>query len=181
MSDRRRRYYTDLKVQGYLLVGLIAVEVVLVSAVLYVLYNDINAVIEAHLFRIHAPEQGAWPELFRVLGVVLGLFLGLNLLLMLLIHLWWGRYIKKTVRQFSVVLERLLNFDFATSGDEIRKQHPAAELIELWYEKEKARNLRIAQLLQRLEALDDAAWTHAGDADVQKILTEYQRLLKASS
>jgi len=178
MSDRRRRYYTDLKVQGYLLVGLIAVEVLLVSAVLYLLYNDINSVIEAHLFRIHAPEQGAWPELFRVLGVVLLLFLALNMVLMLLIHLWWGRYIKNTVKQFSIMLERLLNLEFSSSGEEIRKKHPAAELIELWYEKEKARNQRIATLLQRLRELDDTAWADPGDADVQKILTEYQSLLK---
>ena len=53
MSERRRQYYTDQKIQGYLLAALIVLEILLVTGMLYFLYSEINAVIEQHLFRIH--------------------------------------------------------------------------------------------------------------------------------
>jgi hypothetical protein len=173
MSERRRQYYTDRKIQGYLLMALVVIESLLLVGMLYLLYSEINAVIDAHLFRIHPPHEGAWPDLLHVLARVVGLFLVVNVLVLIAMHLVWSRYIRNTVRHFSMVLEKLVKQDFAPLNESNLRIHPVARLAELWFEKERAREQRLIRLRQRLSEPDDL-----GSDELVRVIAEYRGLLE---
>ena len=178
MAERRRQYYTDQSVQGYLLAGVIVVEFVLVCVTLWLMHAEISDIMQAHLFRVHSQQNGAWPELFSVLVAVMGSFLLINSILLYLAHNLWSRYIRKTVRHFSTLLDKLHQLDFSSLPLTLKRQHPTAGLMELWYEKEKARNLRIDSLLNKLSRYQGKALQAEERDAILKTLQEYRRLLQ---
>ena len=179
MSERRKQYFTDQLVQGNLLVGLIAVEFLLVCLMLWLMHAEISDIIDTHLFRVHTQQAGAWPELFGVLATVMGSFLLINILVLYLAHDLWSRYIRKTVQHFSTVLNKLTKLEFSGLDITLKRQHPTAGLMELWYEKEKARNLRIESLLNKLSRYQNRKLQAVEREEILKTLQEYRRLLQA--
>ena len=154
-------------------------EILLVAGMLYFLYREINVVIESHLFRIHSPKEGAWPELFQVLLKVVGVFLILNILMFSAAHLVWSRYISRSIRRFSMVLDKIEKLDFSVLVASDQRMHPVAELVELWFEKERARDQRLGSLLAQLEACSDNKRDAAEHGELNSIVAEYKRLLLA--
>lgn len=178
MAERRRQYYTDQSVQGYLLIGVTAVEFLLVCVTLWLMHAEISDIISSHLFRVHPMPSGAWPELFTVLATAMVSFLLLNSLLLYLAHSFWSRYIKKTVQHFSILLDNLRKLEFAALPVTLKRQHPTAGLMELWYEKEKARNLRLQSLLSKLSEYQKKTVQTEDRDEILKTLQEYRRLLQ---
>lgn len=178
MAERRRQYYTDQSVQGYLLIGVITVEFLLVCVTLWFMHAEISDIIISHLFRIHPVPSGAWPELFTVLATAMASFLLLNTLLLFLAHTLWSRYIKKTVQHFSMLLDKLRKREFTALPVTLKRQHPTAGLMELWYEKEKARDLRIQTLLSKLTHYQQKTPQVEDRDEILKTLQEYRRLLQ---
>ena len=179
MAERRRQYYTDQKIQGYLLAVLVGLQLLLVSLMLFYLYAQINTIIDENLYRVHPRDDGAWPDLFRALITVMLVFVAVNIPLLYLAHGYWSRYIRKTVGYFSTVLDKMLVLDFSGLAHSLKRRHPLAALVELWFEKEKARSHRIQRLLDELASYQQDAASEEDLEQVQKRLQEYRRLLKA--
>jgi hypothetical protein len=179
MAERRRQYYTDQKLQAYLIIALILVEVLLLGGMLYLLYIEVTEVIDAHLFRIHLPQEGTWPELFHVLLKVMAMFVVVNVAVMVLMHVAWGRYVRNTLRHFSMVLDKIKSRDFSVLAVSQHKIHPVAQLAELWFEKERARDQRLISLRRRLDEIAQGDLASADKIEVKQIVSEFRRLLQA--
>ena len=177
MAEQRKHYYNDHTLQGYLLAGLIALELVLVGLLLTYLYIQINGIIEGHLYRLHNTHSASWSELLALLGYALAAFLLVNLAALYLAHLIWGRYVRQTLGLFSAGLDRMVALDFSTPLPSTPGRHRIIELIDAWYAKERRRNRQIAQQLERLNDYSGKPLGAAERRALQAILAEYRRLL----
>ncbi len=180
MYERRQQYYTDQVLQGYLLIGLVVVQLVLVLAMLLVLYWQLNQTIENHFYRIHTTSSDAWPELFQLMGWVFAVFLLVDLVVLAVAHGVWGRYLNSIVRYFSRVLDRIIALDFTEGAEAAGQRHRVAVLVEQWFAKEQARYQRIRILLARLPELDARELAPEELETVQTNLAEYRRLLHST-
>lgn len=179
MAERRRQYYTDQKIQGYLLAALVGLQLLLVSLMLLFMYSQINVIIDENLYRIHPGDEGALPDLFNVLITVMAVFVAVNIPMLYLAHGLWSRYITRTVGYFSSVLDKMLVLDFTGLATSLKRRHPMAALVELWFEKEKARNHRIQRLLEELSGYQQGDLGEQELEQIRKRLQEYRRLLRA--
>ena len=178
--ERRKQFYTDQTIQGYLLAGFIAIELLLVGLMMWLMYAEVSDIIDDHLFRVHPAQHGAWPELFSVLAMVLGSFLIINLLVLYLAHHTWSRYVNKTVSHFSSLLDRLSERDFDGPDVKAERPHPVAGLMEVWYQKEKARNQGIVALLEQLSEFEQSDLPANDRQAIRGIVSEYRQLLKVA-
>lgn len=177
MRERRRQYYTDRKIQGYLLAVIIALEVALVVGLLLVLHSEISQVIESHLYRIHQPQEGAWPEIFQLLGQILIIFCVVNMAMFLMIHFWWGHFIKRIVVHFSETLNKIVNQDFHAPGAGARPLHRVSVLVDTWFEKEQQRHQQVLRLLHSIEQTANGPLSKAEQAVIRERLGEIHRVV----
>lgn len=180
MSERRRQYYTDQKLQGNLLGVLIVVQVLLVSVLLFFLYGDINTLIEQHIYRIHSKGAESWPEIFRLLAITMSAFLVINIFLLYLAHTVWGRYIKGIISQFSTLLDHIVQRDFSEAAPTGNNAHQTMQLAQQWFNKERQRNNEINILLERLSGYKNKDLDDGDREQVIKTLRDYRQLLNVS-
>jgi hypothetical protein len=177
MIEQRKRFYTDQKIQGYLLVGLITLELVLVCLLVFYLYSEINNIIEDHLYRAHRIYKTTWPAIFTLLAVTMSYFVVINILVLYLAHVIWGRYVKQTITVFSSVLDKIIDLDFSDSWSSKQGQHRIVDLIGRWFDKEKKRNWDISSHIERLSRYEGK---EIGQDDIEylkQILDAYRNLL----
>lgn len=179
MSERRRQYYTDQKLQGYLLVALVSVQLGLVTVLLYFLHGDINTLIEQHIYRIHSKEASSWPEIFRLLAITMSTFLILNIFLLFLAHTFWSRYLKGTISEFSLVLDRIVSRNFSGASLSVKSGHIMMQLAQQWFSKEQLRRREIDDLLGQLSGFKNKDIQQDNQEKLQKILQDYRKLLNS--
>lgn len=177
MAEQRKHYYNDHTLQGYLLAGLVALELLLVGLLLTYLYLEIDGLIESHLYRLHNTHTASWPELLSLLGSAVTVFLVVNLAALYLAHLVWGRYVKRTIGQFSAGLDRIVALDFSEPLPSGPGDHRIIELLDAWYRKERERNRQIALHLERLDSYAGKPLGTMERRGLQAILAEYRSLL----
>ena len=178
MGERRKQVYNDRKLQGYLLAGLISIELLLVTGLLTYLYAAFNGVIDDQLYRIHPADSDSWPAFVALLARAIGGFLLVNALALYLAHVIWGRYVRRTIAVFSSGLDRLIGLDFATAGSPQPSQHRILDLLQSWSARERDRNREIARLVERLSDHDAAALGSAERNEFRRLLQDYRCLLK---
>ena len=179
MSERRRQYFIDQKVQGNLLAVLVIVQLGLVSVLLLILYGDINTLIEEHIYRIHSKGVNSWLEILRLLAITMTTFLALNIFLLYVAHTAWSRYIKKIISQFSLVLDHIMKREFSDSMLPVKSGHPMMQLVQQWYTEEKQRRLEIDGLLDELTGYMNTDFTQNDRMELQKTLENYRQLLNS--
>lgn len=177
MAERRRQYYTDQKIQGYLLVALIAIEVGLVCMLLVFLYTDINSLIEQQIYRIHGNESGTWPQIFKLVVSSMSVFLVINIVLLYFAHKVWSRYIKVNISEFSSVLDRIIQRDFTSTPVATTGRHKMMKLARQWFNKEQQRGVEINTLLELLSGYEDAQLTEEIRDQVKKAVQDYRQLV----
>jgi hypothetical protein len=177
MAERRRQYFTDQKLQGYLLAALIAIEVMLVGVLLLVLYADVNAIIEQQIYRIHGIEDDSWPQIFRLVAVSMSLFLVVNIVILYLAHSVWSRYIKATIIEFSSVLDQIIQHDFQTPLSSVSVSHQMMEMVRQWFKKEQRRNTEIDEMLEQLSGCEDRELNANERERLKAILQRYRQVL----
>jgi hypothetical protein len=177
MIEQRKHFYTDRKLQGYLLVGLITLEFVLVCLLVFYLYSEINNIIEDHLYRAHRIYKTTWPEIFTLLSMTMSGFVVINILVLYLAHVIWGRYVKQTITLFSSVLDRMIDLDFSGSWPSKQGQHRIVDLMEQWFDKEKKRNEDISTHIERLSRYEGQEIGQDDIENLKQILHAYRCLL----
>jgi hypothetical protein len=177
MAEKRIHFYNDHTLQGYLLAGMVALELLLVGLLLTYLYLEINSLIEGHLYRLHNTHTASWPELLSLLGSAVAVFLVVNLAALYLAHLVWGRYVKHTIDLFSAGLDRLVALDFSEPLPSGPGHHRIIELLDTWYRKEQERNRQIARQQECLNSYSGKPLGTRERQDLQAIVAEYRRLL----
>ena len=101
------------------------------------LYDEINIIIEGHLYWIHRTDTNSWPEIFTLLAVMMSSFVAINIIALYLAHVIWGRYVAQTTALFSSVLDKIIDLDFSDLQSPKQGHHRIVDLIERWFEKEQ--------------------------------------------
>lgn len=150
---RRRRHYLDRSLQGWLLVGLIALEVTLFSMALLMLYRDLNAVVEARLYSAHAEPGGDMPALLQITLRLLGGVVLVNLFAVFVADRLWSRRVNHITDALRQVLKRVGALDFSrhcqTAAD-----HAVLAAACRWQSVEAERCQNIRQVINALQTTD---------------------------
>lgn len=177
MTEQRRQFYNDQKLQGYLLVGLIILEFALVLLMLLYFFMELNNIIDAHLYRLHDTQTASWPEILSLLALTMAGFLIVNIAALYVAHLIWGRYVRQTINLFSAGLDKIIARDFSDNPPTHSSHHHIIALLETWFSKEQRRNRQIRVQVERLDSYAGKPITASDQLEIQKILQDYQRLL----
>ena len=177
MREQRKHFYNDHGLQGYLLAGLILLEITLVLLLLFYLFSELNQIIESHLYRIHNTRSASWPEILSLLATAMAGFLIVNIVALYLAHLIWGRYVRNTISLFSSGLDRIILRDFSGLPPSAPGQHRIIDLLEDWYSRERQRCQSIELQLEQLANFAGKPLTGQDREELQRILDDYRRLL----
>ncbi|MDO8413154.1 MAG: hypothetical protein Q7S51_05110 [Gallionellaceae bacterium] len=157
--NKRHIIYVDHALQKWLLVVLIALEIVLITGTLWMLYLQLTSVVETHLFRAHSAAK---PDIYPLLKTGL---IGLSWLIIFnVLSLWiadriWSRQINSILQPFTELVGKIEQLDFSEVAlHDIAlgaQPHPVIELTHAWRtaERERLRNIRTA--IAQLETTGD--------------------------
>lgn len=179
MAERRRQYYTDQILQGYFLVGLILLEILLVILLVYYLHIEVDQILEDQMYQIHKTDQNSFPEIFRLILVALASFVAANIVALYVAHIIWGRYIKNTITIFSLELDKISALDFTPVNSSRKTHHHMIGLMDDWMLKEKNRISEINVVLKKLEQFGSKENKATQSDNIIELLDEYRSLLPA--
>lgn len=156
----RRIRYVDERIQFWLLVALVAMEIVLVASSLTILHYRLDAVIEENLYRVHLAAQPPMVHLLTTATLhVLGWTLFWNVLALLAADWIWTRHVRSITSPFDALMERMAHLRLEDE-DGLADLHPVSILAKSWYFTEKFRLSELRLTLQQLadvqEPLQDA-------------------------
>ncbi len=176
MKEQRKHFYTDQKIQGRFLFGLVTLELILAAGLIIYLYFEVNRIIDDHLYRMHSIESTSWGEILSLLGITMSGFIVANLLTLYLAHLLWARYVNSTIDSFSRGLDKVIAYDFS-APESIQGHHQLLELLKHWLAKEKKRGQDIRKLLDRLTQYEGRILDDTAREEINQTLSEYRNLL----
>ena len=177
MNEQRKHFYTDHRLQGYLLFGLIVMEFALVLFLVFHLYSGITGIIENRMYRIHSADEAAWPEIFNLLVVTMGYFLAANIAALYVAHVIWGRYVKSTMFLFSTILSKIDNQEFSELKLPKQCRHQVIDLMQQWFNKEKKRRIAIASSIEALSRFEGKINESGDKEQILKVLAKYRQNL----
>ena len=155
ISVRRRIIYVDGSVQKWLLVALVTFEAVLVSLALWLLYRELNALLEANLYRIHFSESPEIdPLLIRNALYGLGGLIVINVAVLLIVDWFWSRHVKSILRPFTQLLNKVEALDFSEDMPE-QTSHKVIELAHSWRNHERQRLFQLRTEIAKLKSTDE--------------------------
>lgn len=173
---KRKIHYVDHAIQKWLLVALVTLELLLVGAAVWVLYQQLSAVVEQNLYRIHYSDgQRIFPVLLENSLYVLGGLIAANLAALLVADRIWAHYVNGILRSFKGLMTRTEGLDFLDDGTDITRQHEVIELALAWREAEHARCRKIREEIGGL----DASQKYADPEVREKAKAALERLRRA--
>ena len=158
-------------------VGLVVLEITLACLLMVFLYNEVNNIIDKHLYRMHSIESTSWSEIFTLLTVSMSGFVVINMLVLYLAHLVWERYVRQTIFLFSTGLDKILALDFSDQPASMQGHHRLLDLMGRWLKKEQKRNQEISVLVKHLSDYEGKGIEKSDRDTVNQTLDEYRRLL----
>ncbi len=170
---RRRRHYLDRSLQGWLLVGLIALEVTLFSIAMLILYQDLNAVVEARLYSAHVDPGGDMPALLQVTLRLLGGLLLINLFAVFVADRLWSRRVNHITGDLRQVLKRVGALDFSRHCP-VAEDHAVLAAACRWQSVEAERCQHIREVISALQTTDTS---DKAIVDTREKLQQLRKLL----
>jgi len=148
---RRKIHYVDHAVQKWLVVALLALEVTLVSAALWMIYVHLSEIVDQNLYRIH---QHDGPSMFsQLLGetlTMLAVLVAANVVALLVADKIWGAYLHSILAPFGAMMARVEALDFG-EDQPLPRNHEALELALAWRSMER---LRCKSMRDEIAGLD---------------------------
>lgn len=153
---RRKIHYVDHAIQKWLLVALVTLEVLLVIAALWGLYQELGNVIEQNIYRIHYTDnQRIFPLLLKNSVYILAAMLVANAVAALIADRIWAYYVNAILRAFSTLMIRTGKLDFLDDADNSAHQHETVERALTWRKSERVRCQKIREKIGTLESNTD--------------------------
>ena len=98
VMHRRHIQYVDAVLQKWLMVALIVLEVALIVGGLFVLHNELSAIIEENLYRVHQPaNQAVLDVLLTPLLTIMGGLVAVNVLALAVAEGAWAAYVNSVL------------------------------------------------------------------------------------
>lgn len=138
-QHRRNRRFVDKMIQGQLLWGLIIVESLLFAVGLFVIYNDLQLVLQSSMYRVHQEVQGGRPLLLKELLLIFPWVITANLLLVVVVDRRWKRLVRNIVLQLQDILHRVKRLDLRVYHIQ-QTDHEVLQQAKKWLDKERDRN-----------------------------------------
>ena len=170
-DEHRRRHYVDRVLQGWLLIGLITLEILLFGIGLYIIYQNMNAAIEMQIFQAHAANESGSTLLLSELMRVLPWILVVNIIAVLITNRVWARYITNIIYSLRQMLVAASKLDFKGVPDQSEYSHEVLEKGAVWMRRERERN-------QMLKAAIAELSVDSEPVEAQKVLDRVKNLLK---
>ena len=147
----RRIHYVDERIQKWLLVALVVLEVTLAGAAVAVLDWRLSGVIEDNLYRVHLAEaEPLLGQLALAAFNVLGVFVAANVIALLAADVIWRYYVSSVVRDFMTLIGKTRELDFSPDPEATR--HEVVALAAAWRARERARLAAIREQAEWLGA-----------------------------
>jgi len=148
---RRRRRFVDKMIQGQLLWGLIVIESLLFTAGMFVIYNDLQLVLQDSMYRVHQEVKGGRPLLLKELLLITPWIITANLLLMVVVDRRWKRVVRNIVLQLQDILYRVKRLDLRIYPVQ-QTDHEVLQQAKKWLDKERDRNAGLQSMINDLSA-----------------------------
>ncbi len=138
-SSYRKRLFIDMELQGWLLIGLVTLETLLLGGACWYLYLSLNASIDQNLYVIHkASDRQLVTEFTQQMWNVILTCALINTLALIAAHRLWARHVRHILRDFSARLQRLSRLDLSDVVDEGNK-HCLLSTYDNWLKLERER------------------------------------------
>ena len=169
---QRKRRHVDHDLQGRFITGLVLLQLVLLTALLYWLHADLLAFLEDRLYRVHlGPGEPVLPLLLRQCATPLAILVATNILLMLAAELHWGSRLRSLTSELGKLTSRTGALDFACASPP-STAHSVLDTAWAWNRLESARLAAFRGLVHELE--------HATHNNRQPILQRMRETLGSS-
>lgn len=174
-QHRRRRRFVDKMIQGQLLWGLIVIESLLFTAGMFVIYSDLQIVLQDSMYRVHQEVKGGRSLLLKELLLIFPWVITANLLLMVIVDRRWKRVVRNIVLQLQDILYRVKRLDLRIYPVQ-QTDHEVLQHAKQWLDKERDRNAslqtKVNEKLKQLN-MNDASELHL----LREQLKDMSRLL----
>ena len=172
---RRRRRFVDKVIQGQLLWGLIVIESLLFTAGMFIIYTDLQSVLQDSMYRVHQEVKGGRPLLLKELLLIFPWVITANLLLVVIVDKRWKSVVRNIVQQLQDVLYRVKRLDLRLYPVQ-QADHEVLQQAKKWLDKERDRNAMLQTKVKELSAQTNTI----NEADLHRIregLKSMSRLL----
>lgn len=147
----RRIHYVDERIQKWLLVALVVIEVILAGAAVALLDWRLSGVVEENLYRVHLAEaEPLLGQLALAAFNVLGVFVAVNAVAVLAADAVWRYHVDSVVTDFMGLIGKTRELDFSPDPEATR--HEVLALAAAWRSRERARLATIRVQVGRLDA-----------------------------
>ena len=146
---KRRIIYIDDAVQKLLLIGLVFLEIILVTGALWLLYLQLINTVEANLYRAHSVgNPDVYPLLKAALTGLSGLFV-INIIALWIANYLWTRRLVAILRPFMALVNKVEALDFSADPPP-SKPHEVVQLARAWHDAERQRLLNLRAVIRQL-------------------------------
>lgn len=152
-SHQRNVTYIDQALQKWLLVALVALEVLILLGAGAILYFRLDAAVEDSLYRVHLASQ---PSMLSVLlkesvQIVVGL-IAVNLIALLVADRIWARHVRGILGALRIILQSVQDLDLREETvSEISPRHEILVVGLEWHRTERKRHLALRKSIAALE------------------------------
>ena len=151
---KRRTVYVDGAVQKWLLIALVTLEVLLISGALWILYLQLNELLEANLYRSHFSDKPhIYPLLFKNALIGLGGLVVINIVVLWIADRLWSRHVNSILRPVFEMLRKVESLDFCEDAIPAAS-HRVIGLAYRWRKTERERLLKLRAEIARLAVTD---------------------------
>lgn len=171
---RRKIYYVDERIQKWLLVALVVLEVALAGAAVGALNWYLTGIIEENLYRVHLAEaEPLFDQLMHGAFKMLGMFILFNVIALLAADVIWRHYVSSVVRDFMVLIGKTGELDFS-ADPEAAHGHEVLALARMWRARERD---RLAAIRGQLAQLDREVSARSDPRSIRGVLDKLNELL----
>ena len=149
-TNKRHIHHINPQLQNRLIISFVIFELLLISATIFILYLDMNQVIEDSMFRIHIQEA---PNIIffglRLLQAS-AILLIVNFIIASFIVWFWRRYVNRIIDPLESIIDSNARLDFSARMP-TDKHHEVLKLADNWLHRENTRFKSLRSCLTELD------------------------------
>lgn len=173
MKQQRRKHFIDSRLQGRLILLMVALEIIILAAAMFYLDYRFAHLIEHDLYSIHRINQADMLSAFaEQIGWVVFEMVILNAMMLFIAHYIWSRQISSVVQVFRNDLYQIRSLQFIELEHVKNPVHELLTLLDRWYTNERNRIAALKQEIKQVNIED-----HYQDSDLQTIRDQIIRCL----
>jgi hypothetical protein len=174
MKQQRKKIFIDSRLQGRLILLMVALEIIILAAAMFYLDYRFANLIEHDLYSIHRLNQADMLSAFaKQIGWVVFEMGILNAVMLFIAHYIWSRQISSVVQVFRNDLYQIRSLQFIELDHFKKPVHELLTLLDLWYSKERRRIAAVKQEIGQINVKD-----HYLDNELKTVREQINRCVR---